>query len=125
MICFDTNIVVYVANRTLKEDIVQEEPIVYASILKVEALGYHNIRSVEEQRIRELLATVTEIPLTETIIESAIRLRQQKKMSLGDAIVAATALDNDCVLWTANTDDFADIEGLKVVNPLVEFGKKS
>jgi predicted nucleic acid-binding protein len=39
-------------------------------------------------------------------------------MSLGDAIVAATAIENNCELWTANTGDFKHIEGLKLVNPL-------
>ena len=118
MICFDTNIIIYIANRTLEESIIQNEPIIYASILRIEALGYQNIRSIEEQRIKELLATITEIPLTEPIIENAVRLRQQKKMSLGDAIVAATALENDGELWTANTDDFAGIDNLKLFNPL-------
>ncbi len=40
-------------------------------------------------------------------------------MNLGDAIVAATALEHDVTLWTANVDDFRHIEGLRVVNPLV------
>jgi predicted nucleic acid-binding protein len=39
-------------------------------------------------------------------------------MSLGDAIIAATALENDCVLWTANIEDFAHIDGLRLRNPL-------
>ena len=39
-------------------------------------------------------------------------------MSLGDAIIASTALVNDLDLWTANTDDFKNIEGLKLHNPL-------
>jgi predicted nucleic acid-binding protein len=47
-----------------------------------------------------------------------IRLRQQKKMSLGDAIVAATALERGSELWTANDADFAHIEGLRLHNPL-------
>lgn len=117
MICFDTNIIIYLAKGTLDESIIGKEPIIYASILRIEALGYHNIRSIEEQKVRELLRTLTEIPLTEAIIERAIKLRQQKKMSLGDAIVAATALENGCTLWTANKEDFAHIEGLSIHNP--------
>jgi predicted nucleic acid-binding protein len=41
-----------------------------------------------------------------------------KKMSLGDALIAATALENDCVLWTANIEDFEHIDGLRLHNPL-------
>ncbi len=118
MICFDTNIIIYIANGTLDDSIVGDEPIVFPSISRIESLGYQNIRSIEEQRIRELLSMLTEIPLTETIIERAIRLRQQKKMSLGDAIVAATAVEQNCVLWTANDVDFVHIEGLQLHNPL-------
>lgn len=117
MICFDTNIIIYLAKGTLDESIIGNEPIIYAAILRIEALGYHNIRSIEEQKVRELLRTLTEIPLTEAIVERAIKLRQQKKMSLGDTIVAATALEKGCTLWTVNEEDFAHIEGLSIHNP--------
>lgn len=118
MICFDTNIIIYIANKQLNESIVPDEPIVYPSIVKIESLGYSDIRSIEERRIRELLAALTEIPLTNTIIERAILLRQDMRISLGDAIVAATAIENNCELWTANRDDFRQVEGLKLSNPL-------
>ncbi|MGH7883863.1 MAG: hypothetical protein ACREN8_13345, partial [Candidatus Dormibacteraceae bacterium] len=52
------------------------------------------------------------------IVERAIKLRQQSEMSLGDAIVAATALECDCKLWTANEQNFDQIEGLSITNPL-------
>ncbi len=118
MICIDTNIIVYIANGTISHDAIPAEPIFYPSIVRIESLGYSSIRSVEEQRVRELFATLSEAPLTHAIIEGAIRLRQDKRMSLGDAIVAATALEHTLVLWTANTDDFKHIESLKLVNPL-------
>ena len=118
MICFDTNIIIYLGNGTLNEEIIGSDPICYASITFIEALGYSEILSAEEQRITELLATITEISLSETIIRTATRLRQLKKMTLGDSIIAATALENGKVLWTANTSDFANIESLKLHNPL-------
>lgn len=118
MICFDTNIIVYIANGTLTEDIINNTPIIYPSIVQIEALGYSNIKSIEEQKVRDLLKSMTNIPLTDTIIEIAVRLRQNKKMNLGDAIVAATALENDCQLWTANTEDFEHIDELNLFNPL-------
>lgn len=122
MICFDTNIIIYIANGTLGEGIVGNDPIVCPSIVQIESLGYPSIRSVEEQRVRELLATLTTIPLTNLIIEQAIKLRQDKKMSLGDSIVAATALENNCQLWTANIKDFEHIDKLNLFNPLTELG---
>lgn len=118
VICFDTNIIIYLGNKTLGEEIVGSEPICYASITLIESLGYPDILSAEQQRITELLNTMTEIPLTEPIIKAAVRIRQLRMMSLGDAIVAATALENESELWTANTEDFAHVEGLSVHNPL-------
>ncbi len=118
MVCFDTNIVIYLGNQTLDEGIIGSEPICYASVSLVEALGYQDILVSEEQRIRELFGTMIEIPLNSSIIQTAIRLRQLKRMSLGDALVAATALENNCVLWTANIEDFFHIDELRLHNPL-------
>ena len=118
MICFDTNIIIYIGNGTLNEEIIGSDPICYASITFIEAIGYPEIFSAEEQRITEFLATITEISLSETIIRTATRLRQLNKMTLGDSIIAATALENGKVLWTANIDDFKHIEGLELINPL-------
>ena len=118
MICFDTSIIIYIGNGTLNEEIIGSDPICYASITFIEAIGYSEILSAEEQRITEFLATITEISLSETIIRTATRLRQLNKMTLGASIIAATALENGKVLWTANIDDFKHIEGLELINPV-------
>ena len=51
------------------------------------------------------------------MIEQAIHLRQQKKMKLGDAIIAATAVAYGIPLVTRNEDDFKYIAGLDLRNP--------
>lgn len=117
MVCFDTNIIIYIAKGSIGENFITDEAILFPSIVRIESLGYSKIRSVEELKIRELLATFTEAPLTSAIIERAIRLRQIKSMSLGDSIVAATALENNCRLMTANIDDFSHINDLLVSSP--------
>lgn len=118
MLCLDTNVVIYLGNQTLDESIIGEEPICYASTSLIEALGYPDILAAEDQRIKELFDTMIEIPLNASLIRTAVRLRQLKRMSLGDAIVAATALENNCTLWTANIEDFVHIDGLRLHNPL-------
>lgn len=117
MVCFDTNIIIYIAKGNIGEEFIGDEAILFPSIVRIESLGYSRIRSVEEQKIRELLATFTEAPLTSAVIERAVKLRQVKHMSLGDSIVAATALENNCRLMTANIDDFSHINELLVVAP--------
>ncbi len=49
---------------------------------------------------------------------AAVSLRQSRKMSLGDALVAATALVFGRELLTRNVKDFAGVPGLVVVDPL-------
>lgn len=50
-------------------------------------------------------------------IQRSVSLRQQKKMSLADAIIAATALEYGVPLVTRNLDDFRPIAELELRNP--------
>ena len=88
-----------------------------ASVTRIESLGFAGISPEEHDAIRGFLATSLNYALDDEIIEKAISLRQQMKMSLGDAIIAATALEYDLPLVTRNEDDFKNITGLKVINP--------
>ncbi len=56
--------------------------------------------------------------VSDAIVEQAIHLRQQRKMSLGDAVIGATALTHNLKLATANVKDFAWIKNLEVINPV-------
>ena len=56
-------------------------------------------------------------PLDAAVIERAIALRQESKMGLADAIIAATALVHGLNLVTRNDGDFKHVAGLRVVNP--------
>ncbi len=38
-------------------------------------------------------------------------------MTLGDALIGATAIPNDLTLVTRNVDDFDWIAGLRILNP--------
>jgi predicted nucleic acid-binding protein len=118
MILLDTNIFIYLANGTLKATLVAKEQIAYASICKIEALGYQKITAIEKSYLEELFAECLQSDLDNNVIDRAVLLRLQNNMTLGDAIVAATAIENDCELWTANVKDFGNIEDLKVFNPL-------
>jgi toxin FitB len=57
------------------------------------------------------------LAVNENIVEKAISLRQQRKMSLGDAIIAATALEYNATLVTRNSSDFDWINNLMLENP--------
>ena len=51
------------------------------------------------------------MPLTDAVAEQAINLRQQRRMGLGDSIIAATAITHNLTLVTHNTEDFRWIAG--------------
>lgn len=58
--------------------------------------------------------------MSEAVGEGAILLRQTRRMKLGDALIAATALLYDLPLVTRNVDDFKHIAGLQIINPFAE-----
>lgn len=51
-------------------------------------------------------------------MDVGISIRQQRKLSAGDAIIAATALHYDIELLTRNIDDFEWIPELILRNPV-------
>lgn len=118
MIILDTNIFIYLANGTLDVKNLKNTDLAFPSIVKVEALGYAQITVAEQSYLEALFAECQQLDLEESVLQRAIRLRQQQKMSLGDSIVAASALEYDCELWTANEEDFAHIDGLRTHNPI-------
>jgi predicted nucleic acid-binding protein len=79
----------------------------------IEFLGYRNITPQSEAFIA--LATVIEI--NKNIIDTCIALRKSKRINLPDAIIAATALDQDLIVISRNVKDFIDIDGLRVIDP--------
>ncbi len=118
MVILDSNIFIYLANGTIDRKLIIDKDIAHASITKIETLGFTRIHANELLLLETLFEESYGLPLTEDIVERAIKLRQAKNMSLGDSIIAASALEHDYELWTANTEDFEHIDGLKIFNPL-------
>jgi len=118
MILLDTNVFIYLANGTIKAESLKNNDIAFTSITKIEALGYSQITVAEQNYLESLFDECEQLNLDESVIKQAIKLRQQTKITLGDAIIAATALVYDYELWTANETDFMNIDGLHVHNPI-------
>lgn len=89
-----------------------------SDITRLEVLGYHSLSENDREDLTNLFSLAIVCPVSSSVIDLAIELRQKRKMSLGDAIIAATALENRQTLATRNASDFEWIEGLKVVDPL-------
>jgi predicted nucleic acid-binding protein len=88
-------------------------------ITQIEVLGFHRLDDKAKQYFISCFQFIRLIDINDDIIDNAIKLRQQRKMSLGDAIIAATALCYNATVLTRNIDDFAVISNLKVINPIL------
>lgn len=91
---------------------------IFSIITKIEALGFREITDNEIKAVSRMLDTGVLTYIDADIAQRTIYLRQKYKIKTPDAVIAATALVNDSELWTANTSDFSNIEGLKLHNPL-------
>jgi len=119
MMLLDSNIIIYSAkpeNSFLRQFIAEKEPSVSA-ISYVEALGYHKLPPDEKSNLEGFFASAPMIMISQAILDRAVKLRQTRKMSLGDSLVAGTALTHDLTLVTRNIEDFKWIPDLKLLNP--------
>ena len=99
------------------------EPCVISIVTRIEVLGYHRLSAEEESGLIEFLSRVETHALDDSVAARAVTLRQHRKMGLGDAIIAATALVHGLVLVTRNVDDFKHVAGLELHNPFTEPGR--
>src|SRR5215813_15480940 len=118
----DSNILIYAAQleyAQLRQFIANHAPTVSA-VSYVEVLGYHQLDDEERQYLEEFFRLAQVLPLSQAVLDQAVALRQQRKMSLGDALVAGTALVHGLTLVTRNVEDFYWIPGLSLLNPFEE-----
>jgi predicted nucleic acid-binding protein len=120
MILLDSNIFIYVIQKDYQQlrAWVHQQTVAASEVSLVEVLGYHQLTVEDKYDLEELFASSKILPVSRSVIDKAVGLRQLRKMSLGDALIAATALEHGLPLATRNTDDFDWIDGLVVHNPL-------
>jgi predicted nucleic acid-binding protein len=116
----DSNILIYalLPEYSLLMDWILDNLPSVSIISKIETLGYHRLTEEHKTELFTLFSCLTiRYPSFHTY-EIAIALRQRRKMSLGDALIAATAIEYGTVLVTRNTSDFDWIENLTLLDPL-------
>jgi predicted nucleic acid-binding protein len=96
---------------------VQADWAAYSSITRLELFGFPEIKDKEEAKLTELLNNFIEISVDSKIIDRAIVIRKKIKIKVPDAIIAASALENECFLVTHNIEDFKNIAGLTIIDP--------
>lgn len=121
-VVIDTNVLIawQKARRLIGVEKDSEVMPVYSVITQIEALGFHGLSEESERVIESYIGVGQTVGIDAEIIAETIRIRKQARIKTPDAIIAATALCQDVELWTANTDDFKHVDGLKLHNPLSE-----
>ncbi len=120
MILADSNVIIYAASGrypAVARWFCETAPSVSA-ISMVEVLGYVHLAPEEKSELENLFAHLTVLYPPPDVFRIATDLRQMHSISLGDALIAATALYYDLTLATHNTSDFAWIDDLQLLDPL-------
>ena len=119
----DTNIIIYAAKPEgfqARRYLSRIERMI-SVISYIESFGYQNLSAPERQRLEGIFRRSEILPLSFDVAEQAADLRQQRRMGLGDAIIAATAIVHNLALVTHNTEDFRWIAGLELLDPISNY----
>lgn len=118
----DSNIIIYAGQPEYSalQDFIKKHAPAVSAISQVEVLGYHLLVEKDRRNFEEFFNAAIVLPISELVISKAIQLRQQRKVSLGDSVIAGTALIHGLTLLTNDLTDFQWIDGLALRNPLEE-----
>ena len=122
MILLDTNIVIYLHGAQLKDRVLadlQTSSLSTCNVIVAEVLGYKFVELDDAKYFETFFATMKNHLLDKEVTNKVIELRRTTNAKLPDAIIAATALVHDLVLWTHNTDDFKNIPRLQLFDPIL------
>ena len=124
MILCDTNILIefYKNNAEILAALKQiGQPDIGISVVTQAELYYGALNKRELQQIQKHLTTITIVPLDVAISSEFASLMEQyslsHKLSIPDALIAATALSHSGSLFTLNRKDFRYIPGLTLYKP--------
>ncbi len=103
------------AGMDFTDSIIDAVPIICV-ITQIELLCW-NTDVHTQQKVKNFIDDSTVINITSEVIEACVNIRRVKKIKTPDAIIAASALAYELTLITNNEKDFANIKGLKILNP--------
>jgi toxin FitB len=115
----DSNIIIYSAKPEYAELRRFMDRNIYSvsAVSRIEVLGYHLLADNQRQYLNEFFQAANILSISNSVVAEAVKLRQTKRMGLGDAIVAGTALAHRLRLATRNIGDFGWIQNLALINP--------
>ena len=103
------------ASTAWLEQVLDAQRLAMSVVVRIELLSWQG-PPAEMQALADFIAATEVLPLDESVTQQTIRLRQQHRVKLPDAIIAATALAHNIRLLTRNVSDFQTLAGLAVLN---------
>ena len=103
------------ASTAWLEQALDAQRLAMSVVVRIELLSWQG-PAAEMQALEDFIAATEVLPLDELVTQRTIRLRQQHRVKLPDAIIAATALAHGLPLLTRNGKDFQALSGLAVVD---------
>jgi hypothetical protein len=127
MLVDSNEIIDYVSNRIPEKSAKQLDNYFNSNfsvsiISKIEVLGFNTL-DYEMEQLESFIQLSSIVYIDEAVADKTIEIRRMKRIKLPDAIIAATALVQNCILLSHNTTDFNKIEGLQVLDPYSFVGK--
>lgn len=116
-ILLDTNVVLYVLSDINHLAVLKGCNLYISFITELELLSYPAISENDKRTIRKFISKTTIIDINSIIKENTIKLRKKYKIKLPDAIISATALTNNFILFT-NDKNLLKITEIKIKNLL-------
>lgn len=120
MALLDSSIIIYSCQTNFRylKPLVLDVTNCFSHISMLEVPGFSGIKETEIQYFEFVFKILMLVPIDKSVIDKAIDLHQEFKMKSNDSIIAASALINNTELYTRNIDDFKNVTGLKVINPV-------
>ena len=115
----DSNIIIYGSQpeHSFLRALLNADDSVVSGVSYPEVLGYPDLSEADKADFEAFFETTPILPVDWAVLKRSADLRQTRRMKLGDALIAATALGNGLTLATRNVTDFSWIPGLTLFNP--------
>ena len=111
----DTNILLYFLKG--EQEIIEMlsgKQIIISFITELELLSFSSLEPDSEKNIKGLLSSCTIMDINQDIKRNTVQMRKKFKLKLPDAIIAATALQFDLPIITADKQ-FEKVTSLEIV----------
>ena len=100
----DSNTVIYASQPDARFAVcrqwVEQEQVAISAISRVEVMGFHNLTQTDAEFLATVLRFVPQLPISDSVLDQAVKIRQQFRLKTADAIIAATALEHGLELIT-------------------------